>query len=161
MTFQQRLKPAVEHERRVQAELEKRGWSVVPYGMGEFPEPIQNALARVPARSLLRDLPDMLAAKDDLVRFVECKTSPGRDKYGHNTVQYDCWTGYLSWQRLTGITVYIVWDDLLLSVQRADEMDVSARLDGSGAAGSRTDFLKVPANTWLARTFDEVFGAQS
>ncbi|MEV6584115.1 hypothetical protein AB0M92_39005 [Streptomyces sp. NPDC051582] len=59
------------HERRVEAALRARGWTVQRCGQGTYASAIQQALART--TSALRWFPDLIAARDSEIVTIDAK----------------------------------------------------------------------------------------
>lgn len=74
MIGQDRLRIGLRHERHVQAELERRGWHVQPWGQGLLDDRVRQVLNERAPVVLWRWLPDLIAVRGDRVYLVDPKT---------------------------------------------------------------------------------------
>lgn len=74
MKGQDRLHIGQTHERRVQAELERRGWYVQPWGQGLLHERVRQALNDKAPVVLWRWIPDLIAVKEPRICLIDPKS---------------------------------------------------------------------------------------
>lgn len=154
-SFQQRKAVGDAHEQRVARELTRRGWHVDPWGQGVLSNVICTALRST--RSSLRWLPDLIAAKDQQIALIDCKSRMTSRTTGRHAVERSAVTAHLQLVAWWLLPVYYVFDNL----------DVLAPYDvltnGTGGprtqAGSGTPYLLTP--TAHSLPFNDVFGTAS
>lgn len=137
------------HEARVCYELDRRGWTVMPYGQGTWPEEIRKALHGVD--SVMRHEPDIICARQGDLRLIDCKTSMrggGAERYTVSRKAIEAHTLMLATRRLP---VYYVFGNL--GVLTPAEVLHLCRLDSPWQAGA---YVAVDARSPVP--FDEVFG---
>jgi len=106
----QRLTLGVEHENHVQAELERRGWTVQPWGQGVLDEAIRQALQVREPPCPYRWFPDLIAAKGTKVCLVDPKSDTSKtENFSVEIAAYGAHTGM--WH-MWGVPVIYVFDDL-------------------------------------------------
>lgn len=137
------------HEDRVRWELERRGWTVAPYGQGILPEQIRRALKQTD--SPMRWDPDMVAANGSTVCLIDAKASMRGDDAWTYTISRKAVRAHLRmWSELDLPIVYVFSN---LGVATPAEVLQFCRLQTTGSAGG---YLSFPAG--LPRPFDDYFG---
>jgi hypothetical protein len=138
------------HEVRVRTELERRGWTVAPYGQGILPDEITRALGR--GESRMRWDPDFVAANGSTVCLIDAKSSMRGDDAWTYTVSRKALRAHLRlWVELDIPVVYVFGN---LGVATPAEVMQFCRLSTIGEAGGYVTF---PAG--LPRPLDDMFGA--
>lgn len=139
-----------EHERRVREELERRGWTVNPYGQGVLSEEIRRALKTTD--SPMRWDPDLVAACGSSICLVDAKTAMRGEAAHHYSISRKAVQAHVQmWARLD-IPIYYVFSNLGV----ATVLDVMhyCRLATLGQTGG---YISLPAG--IPMPFDEVFGS--
>jgi hypothetical protein len=150
MPFAERKAVGDEHEVRVRTELERRGWTVAPYGQGILPEQIRRALKHTD--SLMRWDPDFVAAQGSSICLVDAKSSIRGDDAWTYTLSRKALRAHLRmWAELDLPIVYVFQN---LGVATPAEVMQFCRLASLGEAGGYVSF---PAG--LPAPFDDYFGA--
>jgi hypothetical protein len=138
-----------QHELRVRAELEKRGWAVSPYGQGILGEPIRRALRHTESR--MRWDPDMIAAQGSSVCLIDAKTSMRGDDAWSYTLSRKALSAHLRMWAELDLPIYYVFGNL--GVATPAEVMQFCRLATLGEAGGYVSFA-----AGMPRPFDDVFG---
>lgn len=137
------------HEVRVKTELERRGWTVAPYGQGVLPEAVTRALGRTDSR--MRWDPDFIAVNGSTVCLIDAKSSVhGDDAWTYNISRKAVSAHLRMWTDLDLPFVYVFQN---LGVATPAEVMQFCRLPTIGQAGG---YLSFPAG--LPRPFDDYFG---
>jgi hypothetical protein len=147
-SFSERLQVGETHERRVAAELRRRGWAVDHWGQGVLSEPIRDALWR--SNSRLRFLPDLIAARAGEIVTIDCKDRM-QSKTSRYAIKRECVNFGLQLAAL-GVPVFYVFGNLAVVVPT--EVMSYGRI-GPHMAGGGAYFL---VSERIAHEFDEVFG---
>ena len=137
------------HEARVRAELERRGWTVSPYGQGVLPEAITRALGRTNSR--MRWDPDFVAANGSTVCLIDAKSAMrGEDAWSYTISRKALRAHIRLWAELDLPVVYVFSN---LGVATPAEVMQFCRLSTVGEAGGYVSFA-----AGLPRPFDDYFG---
>lgn len=138
-------------EKRVREELERRGWTVMPYGQGQWPEAISAALRMTD--STMRHEVDLIAVLGTTLRLIDCKASIRGAEANQYTISRKTLAAHLRMVVDRDLPVYYVFDNLgVLKPWQVLDINGLDRLGGPGGA-----YLTVPAGA--PHPFDEVFGA--
>lgn len=151
-TFEQRLQVGEAHERRVQAELESRGWTVDFYGQGTLKPEIRYALSRSDSR--FREFPDMIAARGLEIVVIDAKDRMSSAETGRYAISRKCVTAGLHWLSTYGLPLFYVFGNL--GVLTPSEVMAYGTTGARGMGGS---YYLISGR--LAHQFDDVFGAPS
>jgi hypothetical protein len=138
-----------EHEDRVREQLEKRGWTVSPYGQRILAEEIRRALKRT--ESPARWDPDFVVACGSTIRYVDAKGSLRGMNADLNFISRRALEAHRRLQSDRDIPVFYVFGDL--GVMTPDEVLRAAEVERLGTAGG---YLSVPRDA--SRKLDDVFG---
>lgn len=161
MTFVDRKQLAESHEYAIQVELERRGWSVQPFGIALLADEVRDALRRVQPPSYWRWLPDLVAMRDGRMVLID-----GKDEQRKDTPNFAIEEMALAAHRnmaFFGIPIVYVFsdmscnwnsDDFAYSGRRFAPMGSSGRVEG--VRGSGTPFVLVPKSQQLH--LDDIFG---
>jgi len=137
------------HEERVRRELERRGWTVMPYGQGTWPEPIRAALRRT--ESVMRWEPDLLIAQGSTLRLIDCKAAMrGEDAFMYS-ISRKALRAHVRMFAERDLPIFYVFDNL--GVLTPPEVMQNSRLETIGDAGG---YLSISSG--YPRPFDDVFG---
>jgi hypothetical protein len=148
-SFSERKAAGDGHEHRVREELERRGWTVSPYGQVVLADPIRRALQASQSRK--RWDADLVAAHGSTVCLIDAKSSMRGE---------DAWTYHVSRKALRAgrdmaaffdLPLYYVFANL--GVATPTEVMQFCRLTCLGEAGGYVSF-----GSGLLRPFDDVFG---
>ncbi|MFF0415317.1 hypothetical protein ACFYUY_33390 [Kitasatospora sp. NPDC004745] len=140
-----------QHEQHVMDELERRGWTVHPFGQGTYPPAVQAALGLTD--SPLRQLPDMIAARGAQVVCIDAKTSLGSTDSHRFSVSRKSLLAGLQFTAIgVSVPLYYVFGDL--RVLTPAEV---ASYSGYGHQHPGGSYCLV--STVRAHRFDDVFGA--
>jgi hypothetical protein len=162
VTFAERKHLAESHEFAIRVELERRGWTVEPFGIALLSDHMRQALRQVQPLALWRWLPDLIATRDRRTVLVD-----GKDEQRNDTPNFAVEeTAILAHRTMATLGVPIVYvfsdmscnfncDDLLNQGRRVGPTHGGSRVQG--AAGSGTPFWLLPKRHQLH--LDEVFGA--
>lgn len=139
-----------EHERRVKEELERRGWTVDPYGQGVLSEATRRALKTTDSR--MRWDPDMIATQGSTIRLIDAKGAMrGEDAWTYTLSRKALRAHLRMWTELD-LPIYYVFANL--GVATPVEVMQFCRLASMGEAGGYVSFA-----AGLPRPFDDVFGS--
>jgi hypothetical protein len=139
-----------DHEGRVRLEIERRGWTVAPYGQGILPEQVRNALRLTD--STMRWDPDFVAAHGSTLCLVDAKSSMRGDDAWTYTISRKAVRAHLRMWVELDLPVFYVFSNL--GVATPAEVLQFCRLTTVGEAGG---YLSFPAGR--PRPFDDVFGS--
>lgn len=150
-SFTTRLAVGEEHERRVQRELEERGWTVARWGQGILPEPVRRAIQENGSR--FRHFPDLIASRPGELVTVDAKDRMRSTETNRYAVAHECVTFGLQFMAAFGIPVYYAFGNLgvLCPTEIMSYGRIGPRATGGGA------YYLVPER--LAHNFDDVFGS--
>lgn len=148
--FPERLAKGEELEDRVTEELERRGWTVWPFGQGTWPEEARRAVKA--SDSDLRFLPDLGAARNHDVVFVDCKNTMKIRDGDFHSINRRCLEAGRKWAPRHDWPLYYVFDQL--GVMTPHQVMDWQRMRRLGNAGS---FIRIPRH--MPMPFDEIFGA--
>lgn len=153
MSFQERLAAAEAHERAVQRRLEAAGWTVVPFGQGQLPAEMRDALRRV--KTPARWLPDLLAARRvgrrTVAVFVDAKT--GRADTANYDIEWECVLSLVRFAKFSRLPVVFVMHDFgVLYPEFVRFVSRHGVRTGHGGKGSGTPYCLVRKT--LAAPFD-------
>lgn len=154
-SFQRRKAVGDAHEQRVAQELTRRGWHVDPWGQGMLSNSICMALRST--GSSLRWLPDLIAAKDQQIAMIDCKSRMTSRATSRHAVENSVVTAHLQLVAWALLPVYYVFDNL--DVLTPYDVLTNSTRGPRTRAGSGTAYLLIP--TARALSFDDVFGAAS
>lgn len=138
------------HEARVRDELERRGWTVAPYGQGVLPEPIRRALKTTD--SAMRWDPDLVAALGSYVCLIDAKSAMRGEATTRYNISRKALRAHLQMWALRDLPIYYVFSNL--GVATAVEVMQYCRL---ATLGNTSGYVSVPAGVPVP--FDEVFGS--
>jgi hypothetical protein len=138
------------HEARVHNELERRGWTVAPYGQGVLPEPIRRALKATD--SAMRWDPDLVAALGTSVCLIDAKSAMRGEEAHRYTISRKALRAHLQMWALLDLPIYYVFSNL--GVATAVDVMQYCRLARLGETGG---YVSLPAGVPVP--FDEVFGS--
>lgn len=155
-SFQQRKAAGDAHEQRVAGQLTQRGWNVNAWGQGVLTAPVCLALRH--SNSSLRWTPDLIAAKDDQVVLIDCKTRMTSHTTQRHAVERAAVTAHLQLVAWTQLPVYYVFDNLDV-LTPYDVLSTGKRGPYTGTGSGTPYFLIGAAHS---SPFNEIFGpAQS
>lgn len=161
MSFQDRIHIGVEHERRVAASIELRGWHVHPWGQGILSDEVRQAFNERDAGSdvlLWRWMPDMIAVRGKDIYLVEAKSEKRTDT-DFFTIELRSVMAQLAMKTL-GLSTVIVWADgtcnLTEDVEVVDFWLPEAKARRLGTDGSGTPFIRVRKDQ--QRPLNDLFG---
>ena len=153
--FQRRKAVGDAHEQRVAQELTRRGWHVDPWGQGVLSNAIRIALRST--SSCLRWLPDLIAAKNEQIAMIDCKTRMTSRTTSRHAVEYSAVTAQLQLVAWGLLPVYYVFDNL--DVLTPYDVLTNGTSGPRTHAGSGTPYLLIP--TARSLHLDDVFGSAS
>jgi hypothetical protein len=149
-SFEQRLATGLDHEQRVQTELEARGWAVSPYGEGVLSDPVRWALQRT--ESYRRSDPDFYAAHGSTIYGIDAKTAMRGELAAVYRISRRTLADHLRMWAEGEPPIYYVFGNLGVAtpaeVLRFHGVDSISQVSGS--------YVVVDAGR--PRPFDEVFG---
>ncbi|MFE2023531.1 hypothetical protein ACFW9O_36485 [Streptomyces sp. NPDC059499] len=153
-SFQHRKAVGDPHELRVARELTWRGWDVNAWGQGVLTGPVRSALRGT--SSALRWTPGLIAAKEQQIALIDCKSRMTSRSTGRHAVERAAVTAHLQLVAWTLLPVYYVFDSL--DVLTPYEVLTTGRYGPYSNAGSGSPYYLVSADRALA--FDSIFGAE-
>jgi hypothetical protein len=128
-TFHERLGPALEHEQNVIQWLIFKGCLAVPFGQGQLPDFIRDALRNCQDRdnnpALIRWLPDILAVYErlKLALLIEAKQGERHADTGNHSIEQDSLKAMLQIEKALNISVWFVFPEGAgISAQGADHV---------------------------------------
>lgn len=140
-------------EQIVAEELTLRGWTVNPWGQGILTAPVRGALHRTD--SSLRWTPDLVAARGEIVAFVDCKGQMTSGTTNRHCIERAAVRAHLQLAALTELPVYYVFDGL--GVLTPHDVLMAGRVGPHTTVGSGAPYYLI--GTALDRAFDDIFGA--
>ena len=148
-TFDERLSAGTSHEQRVAEELEKRGWTVTPWGQGILPAQTRWAIRE--ARTRFRHFPDLIASRAGEIVTIDAKERMQSTDTGRYAIHRECVQFGLQFLAAFDLPVYYVFGNL--GVLCPTEVASYGRI-GPRATGGAYYLV----NGRLAHIFDDVFG---
>jgi hypothetical protein len=139
-------------EQTVAEELTLRGWTVNPWGQGILTGPVRGALHRTD--TALRWTPDLVAARGEIVVFIDCKGQMTSGTTDRHCIERAAVRAHLQLVALMELPVYYVFDGL--GVLTPHEVMMAGRIGPHTNVGSGAPYYLVSAQ--LARPFDRIFG---
>ncbi|GHB85076.1 hypothetical protein GCM10010347_65050 [Streptomyces cirratus] len=133
-------------------ELTARGWSVNAWGQGVLTQPIQAALRKTD--SSLRWTPDLLAARDDHLAMIDCKSSMTSRSTRRHAIERAAVRSHFHLVAWTELPIYYVFDNL--DVLTPYDALTAGQAGPHSISGSGAPYLLVPVT--LCRAFDSTFG---
>lgn len=145
-----RLATGLEHEERVRAELERRGWTTSPYGQGVLDEQVRRALKLTD--SPRRFDPDFIVAQGSTVCGIDAKATMRGDAAHTYTISRKVLEAHLRIWANDDLAIYYVFSNL--GVATPHEVMQFCHVTRIGEVnGSYVSFA-----AGAPRPFDEVFG---
>ncbi|WNF25311.1 hypothetical protein RI138_00010 [Streptomyces sp. C11-1] len=109
-SFQHRKAVGDAHELRVTQELTSRGWDVNAWGQGILTDLVRFALQGT--SSALRWTPDLIAAKEQHIALIDCKSRMTSRTTSRHAVERAAVTAHFQLVAWTLLPVYYVFDNL-------------------------------------------------
>lgn len=139
-------------ERRVADALRGRGWHVNAWGQGVIDEPVRRALRS--SDSFARWTPDLVAARNRIVCFIDCKANmTGRASQRH-AIERAAVKAHLQFVAWNNLPVYYVFDDL--GVATPYDILMAGEPGPTPRVGSGAPYFLISAA--YDRSFDSIFG---
>lgn len=139
-------------EQRVAGELRSRAWVVNPWGQGVLDERIRYALRRTD--SFARWTPDLVAARDETVCFIDCKANMTGGTRRRHAIERAAVRAHLQLVAWTDLPLYYVFDDL--GVATPYDVLMAGQHGPTSNVGSGAPYYLI--NTSMDRPLDTVFG---
>lgn len=153
MTYwDQRNRIGVALERRVAEELRDRGWHVNAWGQGTLDAPVRRALRRTD--SCARWTPDLVAARNQMVCFIDCKANMTGGASRRHAIERAAVRAHLQFVAWNNLPVYYVFDDL--GVATPYDVLMAGEPGPTPRVGSGAPYYLISATH--DRAFDSIFG---
>lgn len=140
-------------ERGVTAALRDRGWHVNEWGQGVLDAPVRRALRGTD--SFARWTPDLVAARDLTVCFIDCKANMTGGSRRRHAIERAAVQAHLQFVAWNNLPVYYVFDDL--GVATPYDVLMASQPGPTPRIGSGAPYLLISAVH--DRPFDSIFGA--
>lgn len=149
-SFSDRLSFGEQHEKRVRAELEERGWEVTPWGQAIVPEFTRRVIHE--AAPKFGHEPDLVAARAGEFVAIDAKDRMHSTETGRYAVSRSCVDFGLQYVGAFGVPLFYVFGNL--GVLCPTEIRSYGMLGPRATGGA---YYLVPER--LAHHFDDVFGS--
>jgi hypothetical protein len=146
-SFAEQLAVGADHERRVAAESEARGWTVTPWGQSMLPAVTRRAMRD----TRFQHFPDIVAARPGEIVTIDAKDSMPSTETGRYAVSQKCVQFGLQFFAAFGLPVFYVFSNL--GVLCPTEVTSYGRLGPPSSGGA---YYLVDGR--YAHLFDDVFG---
>jgi hypothetical protein len=160
-SFERRMERAVAFECAVRDAITERGWYAEPFGQAQLTSGMRDALRLVQPSTLVRWMPDIIAAKNfggrQRVIYVDAKAGDKWRTTGRHDFEVNAVESAHRWVEYSNCPTYFVCSDW--SVFTPDIVREVGQLGSYRGSGSGTPFLLVRAAAGMR--FDALFPAQA